>query len=157
MSQNDINELKQKAEDGELTIDMVNDTIEAIEGEIGIKCDAIAEVINSNTNDILALEIEVKRLSNMIDNLKLSNQYLKNGLMNYLKRQDTQKVKTQFHNFSVCKNGGKLPIKLTAEVTEEFLKYEPCTDMDKIRKALEDGKKLIFAHLEERGEHLRIK
>ena len=31
------------------------------------------------------------------------------------------------------------------------------TDLEKIRKELEDGKQLDFAHLEERGEHLRIK
>lgn len=157
MSENDINELKRRAEDGELTMDIVNDTIEAVEGEIGIKCDAIAEIINSNDSDILALENEVKRLSIMIDNLKLSNQCLKSGLLDYLKRQDTQKVKTQFHNFSICKNGGKLPVQITDEVPEEFLRYEPCTDMDKIRKVLENGQELEFAHLKERGEHLRIK
>lgn len=157
LSESSIKELEQRVEDGELTEDLVADTIEAIEGEIGAKCDSIAEIITANTTSIAGLEAEVKRLQNLIDNKKMFNSYLKDGLHKFLKRNDTNKVKTAFHSFSICRNGGKLPLQITDEVPEEFLKYEPRTDLDKIREALDDGNELYFACYGERGEHLRIK
>jgi hypothetical protein len=68
-----------------------------------------------------------------------------------------RKITTDFHVFSVCKNGGKQPLEITGEVPDNFKRVVYETDTEKIRTALENGEQLDFAHLEERGEHLRIK
>lgn len=59
--------------------------------------------------------------------------------------------------FSVCKNGGILPLEFTDEVPEDFLKYEPKADTDKIRESLNAGALLTFAKFSERRHHLRMK
>jgi hypothetical protein len=57
----------------------------------------------------------------------------------------------------VCKNGGKIPIEYTADVPKEYCTFTPKPNGEAIRKALEDGQELEFAHFTERGEHLKIK
>jgi hypothetical protein len=139
---------------------MVADTIEAIRGEIGVKCDSIAEIIAKNDSDIAMLKCEIKRLNECVDHLESSNEHLKDGLADYLKHQHTTKIKTTFHSFSICKNGGKQPIEVTAnvlDIPQEYCTFTPKPNMDTIRKALESGQNLEFAYLKERGEHLRIK
>jgi hypothetical protein len=159
MSENAINELKARCEDGELTEDMVADTIEAIEGEIGAKCDSIAEVIASNDGEIAKYKAEIKRLNDRLLRLQDFGDYLKHGLMAYLKHQDKRRIKTDFHDFSICKNGGKTSIALddNMDIPEQYLVLTPKPDMDAIRSALENGENLDFACFVERGEHLRIK
>ena len=68
-----------------------------------------------------------------------------------------RKITSDFHTFTVCKNGGKQGVNIFAEVPDNFQRviYEP--DTDKIRDALEAGEDLPFAKLLERGEHVRIK
>ena len=71
-----------------------------------------------------------------------------------------KKVHTFNHDFTVCKNGGKQPIEVTADVydiPQEYCIFIPKPNTDVIRKALESGQELEFAHLKERDEHLRIK
>lgn len=159
LSEDAIAELKTRCEDGELTEEMVLDTIEAIEGEIGLKCDSIAEILVSNDGEIAKYKAEIQRLNDRLLRMQDFSDYLKHGLMAYLQRQDTRKVKTDFHDFTICKNGGKTPIALDddKDIPEQYLVIVPKPDMNAIRSALEDGKELEFAHFTERGEHLRIK
>lgn len=110
MSGNDIKVLKHRVENGELTEEMVADTIDAIQGEIGIKCDTIADMVTSLDGDINTIKGEIKRLQDRLTSMQLQKEYLVNGLMEYLKREDTQKVKTALHSFSICKNSGKSPL-----------------------------------------------
>ena len=64
--------------------------------------------------------------------------------------------KTQLHTFRIQKNGGKRALTIDGEVPKEYTKTITENDTDKIRQALEDGKKLPFAHLEPQSESLRI-
>lgn len=156
LSQNDIDTLLQRCEDGELTTEMVADTIEAIEGEIGVKCDSIADIIAENDGDIATLKHEVTRLRARIERLEASNSRLKSGLMWYLKYKKSPKLKTPLHSFRVCKDGGKTPIAYTAAVPKEYCTFTPKPNGEAIRKALERGETLEFACFKERGEHLKI-
>jgi hypothetical protein len=63
------------------------------------------------------------------------------------------------HRFKIVGNGGKQPLDINEScVPEKYLKTEvkQVPDKDKIRKALESGECLTFAHLEDRGTHLKI-
>lgn len=159
-TQEAINSLLERVEDGEFTTEDVADTIEALNGTIEQNCDDIATVILSQEGEILYLHSEINRLQCRVENMTTNYKRLMNGLQSYLKGKGVKKVHTANHDFSVCKNGGKQPIEITADVydiPQEYCIYAPKPDMDAIRKALLDGKDLEFAHFSERGEHLRIK
>ena len=64
--------------------------------------------------------------------------------------------KTQLHTFRIQKNAGKRALTIDGEVPKEYTKTIVENDTDKIRQALESGKKLSFAHLEPQSESLRI-
>ena len=65
-------------------------------------------------------------------------------------------IKTEHFKLKICNNGGQLPMKVTGDVPNNFQKVILEPDNKKIREALEKGENLGFAHLEERGKHLRI-
>ena len=66
-------------------------------------------------------------------------------------------LKAGEYTLKIAKNGGKQPLVIDSTVPDNFMKikYEP--DNDLIRQAIEEGKEVPFAHLEERGRHLNIK
>ena len=74
-----------------------------------------------------------------------------------MKQIGKTKLATDLFNFNIVKNGGKQALTIDGEVPKEYTKTIIENDTDKIRQALEEGKNLPFAHLEPRGESLRIK
>ena len=77
-----------------------------------------------------------------------------------MKETGKTKFKTDLFSFGIQKNGGKVPMKIDdpEAVPEKYLiPQPPKVDMDAVRKELENGVTLTFAHLEERGESLRIR
>lgn len=159
-TQDAISSLLERVEDGEFTTEQVADTIEALNWDLKRNCDDIAEVIASQENEMFMLKSEIERLKDRFDTIKSSNNKLKLALQTYLCNNDVRKVHTDLHDYSICQNGGKLPVEVTADVydiPQEYCIYTPKPDIYVIRKALENGQELEFARLKERGEHLRIK
>lgn len=152
--------LLQRVEDGDFTSGEIADTIEALNGTIEQNCDDIATVMLSQEGEIQYLKHEIDRLHDRLTNVITSYERLEDGLQSYLKCKGVRKVHTSNHDFVVCKNGGKQPIEITADVYDiprEYCIFTPKPNTDVIRKALESGQELEFARLGERGEHLRIK
>lgn len=133
------------------------DTLEAIEGEIEIKADNYAKLIKELEADEKAREEEAKRLISSAGVLKNRAKMLKQNLYNSMKITGKTKFTTDLFSFNIAKNGGKQALTIDGDVPEEYTKTVIETDTDKIRKDLEEGKELNFAHLEERGESLRIR
>ncbi len=159
-SQEAIDCLLQRVEDGEFTTSEVADTIEALNGTIEQNCDDIATVMLSQEAEIKYLQSEIDRLHGRVADMLTNYERLKDGLHTYLKNQGVKKVHTSNYDFSICKNGGKLPIEVTADVydiPEQYRVLVPKPNTELIRLALESGQELEFAHFKERGEHLRIK
>ncbi len=156
-TQGAINSLLERVEDGEFTAEQVADTIEALNCTIEQNCDDIADVIASLTGEQEYLREEMNRLSLRFTKLTDKKVRLQEGLKSYLKSKGMKKVHTNNYDFSVCRNGGNQPIEITADIPQEYCIYAPKPDMGAIRKALLDGKDLKFAHLKERGEHIKIK
>ena len=71
------------------------------------------------------------------------------------------KFSTTLYTFSIRKNGGLEPLKIDADIKdipEQYLTPQPPTiNIGAIRKALDEGAILHFAHIEERGTNLSIK
>ena len=67
--------------------------------------------------------------------------------------------KKKLADFSVCKNGGLVPVEFHSHiaVSEEFIHRVPEVDQGKVRQALNEGRNLAFASFGVRGSHVRIK
>lgn len=136
---------------------MVLDTLESIEGNIEDKADNYAKIIRELEIKANARKEESKRLTDSAKVFENRVKALKNNLYNTMKLTGKTKFATNLFNFNIVKNGGKQTLTIDGDVPEEYTKAVIENDTDKIRQALEEGKELTFAHLETRGESLRIK
>lgn len=136
---------------------MILDTLEAIEGEIEDKADNYAKIIKELEAKQNARKEEAKRLTESAKVFENRVKTLKSNLFNSMKKTGKTKFSTNLFNFNIVRNGGKQSLTIDGEVPEEYTKAVIENDTDKIRQALENGEKLTFAHLEPRGESLRIK
>lgn len=143
--------------DEEIDEQMVLDTLESIEGDIEDKADGYAKIIKELEARARAREEEAKRLTNSKKILENRINYLKQNLFNTMKQTGKTKFATNLFNFSIVGNGGKQTLTIDGEVPEEYTKTKIENDTEKIRTALEAGQELPFAHLEPRGESLRIR
>lgn len=136
---------------------MIFDTLEGIEGEIEDKADSYAKIIKELESKAKARKEEANRLNDGARVLENRVKALKMNLFNTMKQTGKTKFTTNLFSFNIAKNGGKQPLTIDGDVPEEYTKTITENDTDKIRQALEKGEKLPFAHLEQRGESLRIK
>ena len=135
---------------------MILDTLESIEGEIEDKADNYAYIIAEILNDANACKAEKDRLEKRQKSLENKAKNLKKNLTEIMRNTGKTNFKTQLHTFRIQRNGGKRALTIDGEVPKEYTKTITENDTDKIRQALEDGKKLPFAHLEPQSESLRI-
>lgn len=136
---------------------MIEDTLESIEGEIEEKADNYAKIILELEAKANARKAEAKRLTESAKIYENRIKRLKANLFDSMKNVGKPKFSTNLFSFSIVQNGGKAPLKIDGEVPEEYKKTILEDDTDKIREFLESGNELPFAHLEARGESLRIK
>lgn len=143
--------------DEDIDEQMVLDTLESIEGEIEDKADGYAKIIKELEAKRDARKAEAKRLT---ENAKVFDNRvntLKQNLFNTMKSTGKTKFATDLFSFNIAKNGGKQALTIDGDVPPEYQKVIIENDNEKIRADLEAGKELPFAHLEPRGESLRIK
>lgn len=143
--------------DEDIDEQMVLDTLESIEGEIEDKADGYAKIIKELEAKQNARKEEAKRLTESAKVFENRVKALKQNLFNTMKSTGKTKFATDLFSFNIAKNGGKQTLTIDGNVPEEYTKTIIENDTDKIRADLEAGKKLPFAHLEPRGESLRIK
>ena len=136
---------------------MILDTLESIEGEIEDKADGYAKIIKELEAKRDARKAEAKRLTDSASVFDNRIKSLKQNLFSTMKQTGKTKFATDLFSFNIVKNGGKQSLTIDGEVPKEYTKTITENDTDKIRQALEEGKELPFAHLEPRGESLRIK
>lgn len=143
--------------DEEIDEQTVIDTLEAIEGEIECKADGYAKIIKELEAKIKGMQEEARRLNDSAAVLGRRAGRLKSSLSDSMKLMGKTGFTTDLFNFSIVKNGGKQRMTIDGDVPEEYKKIITEPDAEKIRRILENGDNLAFAHLEPRGEHLRIK
>ena len=152
--------LQQMIEDPEADMQMINDTMEAIDGDIEDKADGYAKMIKNMEASIVAIKAEQDRLTARKNLLDLGIKTLKKNLEASMIATGKRKFKTDLFSFSIQKNGGKAPVILdvadTSELPDELVRIKEEPDMEAIRKMLDQGE-CKFAHYGERGEGLRIK
>lgn len=136
---------------------MIFDTLESIEGDMDDKIENVAKIIREVEAKSNAHKEEGQKQINRSKVLDNRVKTLKTSIYNAMKTMGKSKLSTNLFDFSIAKNGGKQALTIDSEVSAEYTKTVVENDTDKIRQALEEGKKLPFAHLEPRGERLSIK
>lgn len=132
------------------------DTLESIKGELEVKADGYAIVMQELKYGIETFQKEIDRLTAKRDNIQHHLDRMKEAIRDAMIEMDTPEIITEHHKLKICNNGGAEPMKITGDVPDNYqmVIYKP--DNDKIRKDLKEGKELGFAHLEPRGKHVRI-
>ena len=125
------------------------------------KADGYAKILQYIYGDISTVDNEIKRLTKIKKMLENRSKDLKEHLKQCMEVTGKTKFKTALYSFSIQKNGSVNPLKIDADVKdipqEYLIPQPPKPDTNAIRKALEEGEVLPFAHLEERGTSLRIR
>lgn len=153
---NDYENVLNMLYDENIDEEMIFDTLEGIEGEFEDKADGYAKIIKEIETKKNARKEEAKRLTESAKIFENRANNLKQNLFNAMKTTGKTKFTTDLFTFNIAKNGGKQALTIDGDVPEEFTKTKIENDTDKIRQALENGENLPFAHLEPRGESLRI-
>lgn len=160
---NDIRKLYDLAEDSDdfyAFQDTFRDTMEGLTGEFGDKAANIGRLVKSLESDAKELETEAKSLTQRQKSLKKRSKWLKGYLLKCMTDTGITESGDAITKVRVQKNGGKIPLILDTEIDdipEEYKTISYTPNNDAIRKALDKGEKLPFAHYGERGESVRIK
>ena len=161
---NDFLQLQQMLEDPEVDADVINDTMEAIEGAIEVKADGYAMIIRNMEGNVTAIKAEMERLQAKKNLLENSIKRLKDNLQQAMILTGKTKFKTDLFSFGIQKNGGALPVIVdvdTAALPDECVIVTEKPDLKALAAFLQDPelKDLYgnYAHFGERGESLRIK
>jgi hypothetical protein len=137
------------------------DTLEGIEGEFEDKADNYAKLIKTIKYDAEIIRAEIERLRTRLTTMENHAQHLKDTLEANMKQIGKTKFKTPLFSFNIQKNGGLQPLKLDVmdvnTIPKDYLiPQDPLPNNEKIRELL-TTQQVAWAHLEPRGESLRIR
>ncbi len=157
----DFLEAKEMLYDEEKDTETVLNILDCIDCMIEEKADGYAKILQYIYGDISTVDNEIKRLTKIKKMLENRSKDLKEHLKQCMEVTGKTKFQTALYSFSIQKNGSVNPLKIDADVKdipqEYLIPQPPKPDTNAIRKALEEGEVLPFAHLEERGISLRIR
>lgn len=147
--------IEEAAETGE-DIEVLNDTLDAVAGEFEVKADNIASIIKNNELKIAefsarreVFEKEAETIKSKEKALENANDRLKKYLCDGMIAVGKQKFKTDKFSFWTKQTTPKVVI--DGVVPLDYMKVpEPQPDKTAIKKAIDSGEKIEFAHLETR-------
>ncbi len=153
----DYLEILDLAADPEMDPQMLEDTLEAVQGELSVKADNLVTVIEALNAEEDMISTEIERLTARKNTINNNIKRIRTAIKDAMIATGQEKLPTDHYKLSVAKNGGKQPLDVYGKVPDKYMKiiYQP--DTDRIRKALEAGERLDFAVLSERGTHLNIR
>lgn len=152
--------LEDMAYDPEVDEQTLKDTMEALWGEIEEKADGYAKIIRGMQYDIEALKAEEERLHSRRKSLESRVKCLKDNLEFNMREMGKTKFKTELFSFSIQKNGGLQPLVIDGcldDIPGKFLIPQPPVPNNEAIRSLLAERQVEWAHLEPRGESLRIR
>lgn len=158
-------ELWQMVDEGETDIEVIMDTLDAVEGEISVKLDGYGHIMRRIELEAAALDAKasyLKKAAKALDDHKKallnSEDRMKERIMAAMIATglDETGVKSDSFEFRMVTKGGVLPLVITGEVPQSFMKIEYVPDNDRIREYCEKNE-CEWAHISPRGKRLDIK
>ena len=143
--------------DPEIDEQVVNDTLEALMGEIEVHAAGLVPVLDR-------IDMEIDACKKHKDEWATAEKVRKNRKSRFtdmIKNTMSAIGKSELNagdvTFKLQNAGGQLPLIVDGDVPERFTKITIETDNGLIRKALENGETLDFARFGERSKVLKIK
>lgn len=144
-------------DDGEIPEEAIEDTLEAIKGEIEVKADNIACIIKGMEAEADALKVEADKLTERMRSKRREAERLTSYLSATLLDSGTKKVETARNKISFRKSNAVFisdveALVRWAEMSDrtELLNYKPPeVSKTNIKKALDDGEFVPYACMQE--------
>lgn len=137
--------------------EVIEGTMEALDGELEEKADGYARIIAQLKADAAGLDEEINRLIGRKTALVTNAERLKRHLEAAMIATGKTKFKTTLFSFGIQKNPASVKIDDEDAIPSIYLIPQmPKIDKKGILAALKNGEKLSYAHLEQ-GESLRIR
>lgn len=156
----EFEELLEIMEDPDIDPVTLEDTFEALGGEIEEKAEGYGKVIKQIEYNVSVLKNEIERLTQKKKTLENNAQRLKKAMQYAMEVIGKPTLDTELFTFRIQKNPASvvMDINYIEDVPEEYLiPQDPKIDRAKIKEDLKAGKDLEgIAHLEQ-TESLRIK
>lgn len=147
-------------DDEEVDEQTLRDTLEAINMEFEDKADNYAKIIKTLAASASVLKAEEERLAARRKRLENRSLWLKKELEANMRFVGKTKFRTDLFSFNIQKNGGLAPLVIDGAIEDipgRFLiPQPPVVNNDAVRRLLSE-KQVEWAHLEPRGESLRIR
>lgn len=141
---------------GEVDPEVIDDTLESIEGEIEDKAEGYGKIITQLNADADALADEIKRLQAKKKAAENAVDRMKRRLQESMDALGTKTIQTRLFRFRIQKNPEHVVIDHPEAVPQKFLiAQDPKVDKAAIKDAIKAGALITWAHLEQ-GESLRI-
>jgi hypothetical protein len=138
---------------------VVQDTLEAVTGEIEVKAEGYVAVMNQLDMEIEACKKHKAEWDQKLKVRERNRDALKKHLLEGMLMLGKNELKAGDVTLKVTNAGGVLPLVFdeSKTVPERFTKITIENDNKLIREALEKGENLDFVHYGERGKVLKIK
>ena len=152
-------QLLEMLEDPDIDPQVIADTMEAVSGELDVKCDSYVVIIKQLEAQVEMIDTELIRLEKNKTALTGNIKRMKSSVLDAIQLTGQRKMETDHFKLSIVKNGGKQPMEVDEieKIPQAYISMKPVADIEKIRKELEAGGELEFARLKPRGEHLGIR
>lgn len=144
------------ADDPDMDEQALADTLEGLGGELEIKADSYAVVIDEIKAKAEKYKKEIDRLNAMKKACDNTIDRMKKSLEAVMIATGKTKFDTEFHKFSIQKNAPSLIIDNENDVPIEYLVIKQEVNKNAIKDAIKAGTEFSFAHLES-SESLRIR
>lgn len=126
-------DILEAAQSGEEVADLevIKDTLDAIEGAIEEKADSIARIMAELSSVELAISAEVERLSKRAATIKKQKESLKSYLMAAMETAGKEKFKTNLYSYSIRNNSPSVQIVDESLIPAEYIRTKIETAPDK--------------------------
>lgn len=153
---NEYLQLIEMADDPDIDEEAWADTLEGLEGELEMKADAYAVVIDEIKANKEKYKKEMDRINAMYKASDNAIDRMKRSLESMMISTGKTKFETELHKFNIQKNAPSLVIDNEQDIPLEYLVIKQEVNKTAIKDAIKAGETFEFAHLES-SESLRIR
>lgn len=148
----DLLELQQMLLTGEVDEEVLNDTIEAVNGALESKAEGYGCIIRNMEADMAAIKAEEERLAKRRASLTKNRDWLEEHMHKAMLALDLKSIKTQLFTWGVRQNPAKVVITDEDQIPFDFMATKTTTAPDKVKikefLQSEEGEKCAWARLE---------